>query len=1042
MEFIFKELQYQLDAVKAVTDVFKGQPNTKLSQYTRDIGKLSNPQGQQMRLFGEGSDLTLATDDEDYAIGYANNPIQIDDNEALHNIQDVQERENIKRDTNLIKKLSPLDLDVEMETGTGKTYVYIRTIFELNKLYGFSKFIIMVPSIAIREGVKKSFKMTENHFYQIYQKKATYFIYNSSNLSLIDSFAKSNSIQVMIINSQAFNSSTKENRNIYKELETFQSRRPIDVIKKTNPILILDEPQKLSGKKTTESIKNFNPLFTINYSATHKEHHNLVYVLDALDAYNQKLVKKIQVKAITVSNIKGTNDYLYLEDIILQNAGNPKIRLSFYKNTKNGIKEVTETLDKGDNIYNASGELTIYKNRYIIDEIDYISGTVKLLNGKYLKKGEVYATVYGDDSQEAIRKAQIRETIKSHFDKEAENFKKGIKTLSLFFIDEVVKYRDYDRPDEKGEYARYFEEEYQAQLNSRLISESNPAYVDYLKKYSPDQVHKGYFSIDKKTGHSIDTTKEDDEKNTSAYDLILKNKERLLSFDEPTRFIFSHSALREGWDNPNIFQICTLRNTNSEIQKRQEIGRGLRIALNQNGTRQDLSVLGKEFFDVNKLTVIANDSYDNFVRGLQEEYKQNIYERPSKADEQYFISKFIINCETREKTQISKEQSHSIYRWLLKNDYIDDNDNVTDKFKEDLSKDSVESLPIELIPYKESIINLVSKVGTKGEIDIENGNKPVINNSLNSNFRTKEFQELWNNINHKYSYRVSFNSNELIENCINSIKANLTSVTRLKYNVVTGQQNNQITKVDLDNKNSFSQERSGSYSENIDASHSTSAKYDLIYNIAKKTNLIRKTVSKILIGTKETLRFFRENPEEYINKVSDLINQQKASVIVNHISYYPMEDRFESDIFNESHKDFDSNKVFESKKAIQDYVFVDGNAKNGNSIEMNFAKQLEAQKDVKVYAKLPSKFYIPTPMGKYTPDWAIVFENNKSREIYFIAETKGSLDSLELRAVEQGKINCAKSLYNKEGSKLHYEQVTKFDDLYNSIKIMDSKQRK
>lgn len=1038
MEFIFKELQYQLDAVKAVTDVFKGQPNTKLSQYARDIGKLSNPQGQQMRLFGEGSDLTLATDDEDYAIGYANNPIQIDDNEALHNIQDVQERENIKRDTNLIKKLSPLDLDVEMETGTGKTYVYIRTIFELNKLYGFSKFIIMVPSIAIREGVKKSFKMTENHFYQIYQKKATYFIYNSSNLSLIDSFAKSNSIQVMIINSQAFNSSTKENRNIYKELETFQSRRPIDVIKKTNPILILDEPQKLSGKKTTESIKNFNPLFTINYSATHKEHHNLVYVLDALDAYNQKLVKKIQVKAITVSNIKGTNDYLYLEDIILQNAGNPKIRLSFYKNTKNGIKEVTETLDKGDNIYNASGELTIYKNRYIIDEIDYISGTVKLLNGKYLKKGEVY----GDDSQKAIREAQIRETIKSHFDKEAENFKKGIKTLSLFFIDEVVKYRDYDKPDEKGEYARYFEKEYQAQLNSRLISESNPAYVDYLKKYSPDQVHKGYFSIDKKTGHSIDTTKEDDENNTSAYDLILKNKERLLSFDEPTRFIFSHSALREGWDNPNIFQICTLRNTNSEIQKRQEIGRGLRIALNQNGTRQDLSVLGKEFFDVNKLTVIANDSYDNFVRGLQEEYKQNIYERPSKADEQYFISKFIINCETGEKTQISKEQSHSIYRWLLKNDYIDDNDNVTDKFKEDLSKDSVESLPIELIPYKESIINLVSKVGTKGEIDIENGNKPVINNSLNSNFKTKEFQELWNNINHKYSYRVSFDSNELIENCINSIKLNLTSVTRLKYNVVTGQQNNQITKMDLDNKNSFSQERSGSYSENINASHSTSAKYDLIYNIAKKTNLIRKTVFKILIGTKETLRFFRENPEEYINKVSELINQQKASVIVNHISYYPMEDRFESDIFNESHKDFDSNKVFESKKAIQDYVFVDGNAKNGNSIEMNFAKQLEAQKDVKVYAKLPSKFYIPTPMGKYTPDWAIVFENDKSREIYFIAETKGSLDSLELRAVEQGKINCAKSLYNKEGSKLHYEQVTKFDDLYNSIKIMDSKQPK
>lgn len=1050
MKFIFKEQDYQLKAVDAVINVFKGQKRHELTRYTRDLGKLKpigEGKGYQTTLnlgLDNKNDLLVSSDDDDLSIGFANAPIEIDDATALQNIKNIQMKSNLIVDDHLSKVLSPLDIDVEMETGTGKTYVYIRTMFELNKQYGFSKFIVVVPSIAIREGVKKSFEQTQDHFMSIYRKKARFFIYNSANLTEIDNFAKDSSIEVMIINIQAFNTRGKDGRKIYEELDEFSSRRPIDVIKKTRPILILDEPQKMGGDATKTSIGEFNPLFTLNFSATHKEKHNLVYVLDALDAYNNKLVKKIQVKAVKVDKAKGTQAFLYLDEILLRPGKNPQARLSFFYNSKSGVKSVSRICDRNDNIYDLSGpepssRLAVYKNNYIIDEIDYNQNVVKFLNGLELRAGEVI----GDDSEDLIRRIQIRETIASHLEKEQENFHKGIKTLSLFFIDEVKKYRDYDAEDNKGEYAKVFEEEYNNAVIDfcNLLTNTDESYKDYLRKFKPEEVHKGYFSIDKK-GHAIDSKEDrktgisDDQ---SAYDLILKNKERLLSFDEPTRFIFSHSALREGWDNPNVFQICTLRHTKSTVQKRQEVGRGLRIAIDQNGNRQDLSVLGGDFFDINKLTVIANEDYDDFVKGLQSEIGEVLYKHPAKANAQFFLNKPIINIDTKEESKVTQEQATMIYQYLVRNDYIDYSDKLKDTFHDAVANNALAPMPTELQPYSESIIALAENIHKGGTIDIENGKKPkIVENKLNDNFNKKEFQELWNAINHKYTYRVSFDSDELIKNCIRTINKELR-VSKVMYSVDVGEQKDNISQDTLND--SFKKGANSGTRKNLRTAVPTSAKYDLVHEIAQRTHLTRKTIVKILLGTRGQFQLFRDNPEEYITNISNLINGEKASVVVSHIDYNQLDDRFSNDIFNEKHSDFDSQKSFASKKAIQDYVFVDGTAKDGESNEMKFAKNLEAQKDVKVYAKMPKGFYIPTPMGKYSPDWAIVYESGGQKGVYFIAETKGSLDSMSLRKIEASKIDCADKLYNhKKGSIVNYGKVHNYEDFVNEISDFLSKQ--
>ncbi len=598
MKLKFKVQPYQTQAVTAVMDCFAGQPMSTGITYRIDPGRKA-----QTSAFEEG---------------FKNADLALTELQVLANIKDVQRRQNLPLSDKLVTSAGcRINLDVEMETGTGKTYCYIKTIFEMNKRYGWSKFIIMVPSIAIREGVYKSLQITADHFTATYGKKARFFIYNSKRLHELESFSSDAGINVMVINIQAFNARGADNRRIYDELDDFQSRKPIDVIASNRPILILDEPQKMEGAATMEALPKFKPLMILRYSATHKTQHNRVHRLDALDAYNQKLVKKIAVRGIQTRGLAGTNAYLYLEGIEISKKA-PIARIEIEVRLKSGeIKRQLRRLEFRDNLFDKSGGLDQYADGFTISQIDYNHDTVEFTNGVVLAAGE--AT--GDVSERDIRRIQIRETIKAHFDKEKQLFAQGIKVLSLFFIDEVVKYRDYDQPDQNGEYARVFEEEYEL-LKAEYLSElaiDNEEYREYIAGIDAAKTHNGYFSIDKRTNRLKDPAvgaRAVDSDDVGAYDLILKHKERLLSFDEPTRFIFSHSALREGWDNPNVFVMCMLKHSDNTISRRQEVGRGLRLAVNQQGDRVDNPAI---VHDINVLTVVASESYKDFVAGLQKE---------------------------------------------------------------------------------------------------------------------------------------------------------------------------------------------------------------------------------------------------------------------------------------------------------------------------------------------------------------------------------------------------------------------------------------
>lgn len=1038
MKFNFKIQQYQTDAVDSIVKVFNGQKHYDKVSYIRDLGKVA-PQSVQLAMgmddeYGEQIDLLDDT-------GFKNEKIDLTDEQLLHNIREIQTLNNIKLSPSLIKDLGRCSLDIEMETGTGKTYVYIKTMFELNKRYGWSKFIVVVPSIAIREGVNKSFEMTQDHFMEHYGKKARFFIYNSSNLNQLDNFSSSSGINVMIINTQAFASSlkeggrNKESRIIYSKRDEFGSRRPIDVIKANRPIIILDEPQKMGGEVTQKALKNFNPLFSINYSATHKKQHNLVYVLDALEAYNKRLVKKIEVKGFEVKNFRGTDQYLYLESIILSSKKPPMARIELEISYQKSINREPRILGVGDNLFYISNEMEQYKEGYTISEIDPIRGTVTFANGDVLLKGDVV----GDISQKDMRRIQIRETIISHFEKEENLFNMGIKTLSLFFIDEVAKYRLYDEDgnEQLGEYGKMFEQEYNSILNEYITLLDTP-YVRYLKGIETADTHKGYFSIDKKTGRSIDSALKRGREfsdDISAYDLILKNKERLLSFNEPTRFIFSHSALREGWDNPNVFQICTLKHSDSSTMKRQEVGRGLRLCINQAGNRMDAESLGETVHNINKLTVIASESYKNFVGDLQKQIKEVLYDRPSKATIEYFEGKTVMVGEAP--TVIDARQAKDIYRYLLKNDYIDNDDNVTDSYRTDIENHALAPLPEELVPMMEGIHTLIQGVFDDSVLDdmIDNGHETKIpENELNENFYKKEFQELWNYINHKYAYTVDFDSNELITKSIGHINDNLY-VSQLQYTVSKGEQRKDMNQHEVERGASFNIAKTKT--QRLSHAETSQIKYDLIGKIAEGTVLTRRTVAAILKGLElSKLYMFKNNPEEFISKVIKLIKEQKATMIVEHISYDQIEGKYDSTIFTAEKHSQSLDKAFKATKHIQDYVFTDGLAQE--SVEKRFAKDLDNANEVCVYAKLPKGFAIPTPVGNYSPDWAIAFNKGTVKHIYFIAETKGTMDSLNLRPIEKAKISCAKKLFNElSTSKVKYHDVDSYQTLLNIMNSME-----
>jgi len=836
----------------------------------------------------------------------------------------------------------------------------------------------------------------------------------------LEQFSSDSGINVMIINVQAFNATGKDARRIYEELDDFQTRRPIDVISSNHPIMMIDEPQKLEGAKTFESLTRFRPLAILRYSATHKTEHNKIYRLDALDAYNQKLVKKIAVRGISVRGLTGTNAYLYLENIQISVSSPPVARIEYEVKQQSGIKRTVRKFSKGDNLYDLSGGLDEYHG-FVIADINANTDTVAFTNGVVLKAGE--AT--GDVNEATLRRIQIREAVKAHLEKEQELFHQGIKVLSLFFIDEVARYRRYDDGYEQpGEYAHMFEDEYKNAVNEIPLMLDKP-YRAYLDGIDAQKTHNGYFSIDKKTRRLVDPevkSRSTETEDVDAYDLILKDKERLLSLDEPIRFIFSHSALSEGWDNPNVFVICTLKHSDSSIRKRQEVGRGLRLCVNQTGERIDS---GANVHDINLLTVVASESYRDFTAGLQKEISESLSARPRKADEAYFTGK-VIKTEDGATLTVTPQMARQIYKYLLKNDYTDDNDGIAPAYHEAKKNDALAPLPPELAPYAEQVMQLIDSVFSDAALPAPEDGRKGKPNPLNQNIEKAEFKALWEKINQKAAYTVHFDSAELIRKCVAALGD--LQITKMQYTVTVGEQLDSVSYDEMRGGEGFRIKENATLYENHSV-HSA-VKYDLIGKLAEDTQLTRRTIAEILRNINGIVFMqYRYNPEDFMMKAAQIINEQKATMVIEHLTYSPVEDRHElADIFTVN-KQNDFSRAVKTERHVYDYVFTDSN------IEKEFVTELDKSTEVVVYAKLPKGFFIPTPVGNYNPDWAIAFEEGKVKHIYFVAETKGSMSSMELKKIEECKVDCARKFFSGIASdQVKYDVISDYAKLMNIVK--------
>ncbi|MBL7054798.1 DEAD/DEAH box helicase family protein [Candidatus Woesearchaeota archaeon] len=1011
MKLIFKQQQYQADATMAVVKCFEGQSKG----YRKEtVGRKTVDKG----VFGKGA---YGKEIEIEEI-FSNKKLKLSEEEILKNVQEIQKEQGLKTSS----KLAGLNFTIEMETGTGKTYVYTKTMYELNKLYGWSKFIIMVPSVAIREGVHKSLDITADHFQELYGKRIRFSIYNTqnkSNIVNIKSFANTSNIEVIIMNYQAFATKSKESRKIFQKLDAIQSEKPIDIVKRARPVLIIDEPQRF-GEKAESLLHEFNPLFILRYSATHKKDYNKIYRLDAIDAYNQKLVKKINVKGIEVVGNSGTNSYLFLDKINISAKHFPTANIELEIKQKTGINKVIRKIEEKDDLYSISNELKQYKG-FIVKEINGLTNKVSFTNGIEIYVGQSI----GEVDAKHVRRIQIRETIKSHLDKERLMYKQGIKVLSLFFIDEVLKYRVYDENSNQtnGEYAELFEEEYQKATQQQTLFDEN--YNNYINNHSVKDIHKGYFSIDKK-GRFVDSKEmrnESGSDDVSAYDLIMKNKERLLSFDEPTRFIFSHSALREGWDNPNVFQICTLKHSQSIMGKRQEIGRGLRICVNSNGERMDTAVLDNEFFHFNTLTVVASESYDSFAKDLQREIVESLSDRPTKLTTDILVSRVLKNSKGDKFIFDNQSAMDLIFKFREKA-YVDSEYKITDKLIEDIEHNKVE-VPTELADFKESVCELMQNIYSTANFKASSNEKAdnIHEDPLkpNDNFAKKEFQDLWKKIKVKTVYEVDFDSDELIGKSVSAIDNNLI-VKKVIVNITAGEQKDTIDEASLKSGNSMVKHKN--ITEKTD-SLLGAVKYDLVAEIAKETRLTRKTIVKILQKLRaNTFHNFRVNPESFIKEVSKIINSEKAATLINNIIYSKTDKTYSDDIFTiNNFQGSLSKNIIKVKRHIYDYL------KTDSDTERAFATDLESG-EILVYAKLPNDFKIPTPVGNYNPDWAIVFDTTDVKYIYFIAETKGSMESLQLKEIEKRKINYAKKHFDALGhADIKYDVITTYQDLREKV---------
>lgn len=1014
MKLQFKHQKFQADAAKAVVDVFAGQPYLRPS-YMMDRGS-----GVYQQTISEEEDFT----------GWSNQKIvpELNDRLILEHINTIQRANQIKPSTKLEGRFN---LTIEMETGVGKTYTYIKTMYELNRAYGWSKFIIVVPSIAIREGVYKSFQMTQEHFAEEYGKKIRFFIYNSAQLTEIDRFASDSSINVMIINSQAFNAKGKDARRIYMKLDEFRSRRPIDIIAKTNPILIIDEPQSVEGKQTKERLKEFQPLLTLRYSATHKSDsiYNMIYRLDAMEAYNKRLVKKIAVKGITKTGRMATDSYLYLEGLNLS-KGDPTATLQFEVKMASGTpKKKSRVVKIGDNLYDYSGGLEEYKNNFVVKQIDGRDDSVEFLNGIKIYAGDVIGAV--DEDQ--LRRIQIRETILSHIQRERQLFYKGIKVLSLFFIDEVANYREYDAAGQpvNGKYARMFEEEYEDIVGNLQLSIGEDDYIKYLNSIKASKTHAGYFSVDGK-GKMINSKvgrKETTSDDVSAYELIMKNKELLLDRDpkkSPVRFIFSHSALREGWDNPNVFQICTLKQSSSDVRKRQEVGRGLRLCVNQDGERMDTNALGNDVHNVNVLTVIASESYDSFAKGLQTEMADAVADRPRAVTVDLFVGKVIKDDKGNEQV-IDQDTASAIHYDMIVNGYIDRKGVLTDKYYEDKANGEIK-VAEEVADSAASVIEIVDSIYDARSMQPENARSNNVELQVDEDkLAMPEFKALWSKINSKSVYVVDFDTDELIRKSIASLDAKL-SVSKIYFRVESGAMDTIKSKEELVSGASFVKEKSASYGVTITAN--SNVKYDLIGKLVDETRLTRKAVIAILQGIQpHVFNQFKDNPEEFIVKAAALINDEKATAIIEHITYDVLDEHYGMDVFTDpTIKGKLGVNAMKAKKHLYDHIVYD------SSNERDFATDLDTNTDVAVYVKLPDGFYISTPVGHYNPDWAIAFYEGKVKHIYFVAETKGSMSSMQLRLIEESKIHCAREHFKAiSNGNVVYDVVDSYKSLWEKV---------
>ncbi len=990
MEIKFNpDLAYQHDAIDSVTSIFEGQ-ETRQSNF-------SVPNMPLTPL------LQMAKPQDDLGIG---NKLELLDDELLENIKGIQLVRGLKQSKNLGSK----DFTVEMETGTGKTYVYLRTIFELNKQYGFTKFIIVVPSLAIKEGVYKSLQITEQHFKEHYENvQYDYFVYDSQKLGEVRNFATNDCIQIMVINIDAFRKSftdpSKETKAniIHRANDRMSGTKPIEFIQSTNPVVIIDEPQSVDNTpKSKKAIESLNPLCTLRYSATHKDKYNLLYKLDSIEAYDQKLVKQIEVASILV---KDGHNKAYIRLLKVNNKKSPiQAQIEFDVMQAGSVKRVVKWVRSGDDLYELSKGRSVYDG-YIINEIyceegnEFIDFTSK---EGFLRLGEAI----GDVSQEDFKRLQIRKTIEEHLNKELVLIPKGIKVLSLFFIDKVANYRTYDEDGnpQKGKYALIFEEEYQKLVKSPKY---NTLFEKIENEVPVENLHNGYFAQDKKkdsTGTGIFKESSGEGKTIAdgtAYELIMKEKEKLLSFDSKLKFIFSHSALREGWDNPNVFQICTLNETGSVMKKRQEIGRGLRIAVNQDGER----VYG---FDVNTLTVMANESYEDFVRQLQKEIEEEEGIKFGVVDTHLFAN-IPIEGDDHKTRMLGEKASGELWQHLLDEKYIDKNGKVQDSLRKDLKEDKV-NLPPEMEPYAGLITAALKKVA--GSLNIKNADDKKTVTLNKAVYLGDDFKELWDKIKFKTTFRVEFDVENLITKCAEYIRDNLV-VGKTKF--IYEKDKVKVLKGGLEGD------------EKQTSQHIYDAKDfklpDILSFLQNETNLTRKTLAEILTKCGK-LQDFKNNPQKFIDEVSAIIKNQMRHVIVDGIKYQKIGDDhyYAQELFEDEELTGYLNKnMFEAQKSVFNHVVYD------SDIEAQFAKAFEASDDVKVYAKLPGWFKIDTPLGGYNPDWAVLVNCDGSERLYFVVESKGSTMFDMLRPAEKAKIDCGREHFKALGSDVEFTVADSFE---------------